>query len=129
MPVGQRIDENARRVILTMGERTTGAQSTRRIVSLTASRPELKGWDWVHDIRESSGEASNADVTEVAGAFAGSPPGPAWTIFVTNDRNFGLWCKVMDVQFPGRTHLTALTVEAAEAQLDALRASRAPSSS
>ena len=116
-------------MILTMGADVTGARSTRHILDLTARRPELKSWDWIHDVRESSGEASNADVTDVAAAFADSPPGPAWTIFVTNDRNFGLWCKVMDVQFPGRTHLTALTVEAAEAQLDALRASRAPSSS
>ena len=116
-------------MILTMGEDVTGAQSTRHILDLTARRPELKGWDWVHDIRESSGEVGNADVAGVAAAFADSPPGPAWTVFVTNDRNFALWCKVMDVQFPRRTHLTALTVEAAIAQLDALRSSRVPSSS
>jgi len=87
----------------------------------------------VHDIRQSSGEVGNPDVVEVASAFDDSPPGPTWTIFVTNDRNFYLWCKVMDAQFSGRTHLTALTLYEAEEQLDALRAlngpSRAPSSS
>lgn len=116
-----------------MGDDVTGAQTAGHIVDLTARRPELKGWDWVHDIRQSSGEADNADVAEVARAFADSPPGPTWTIFVTEDRNFGLWCKVMDAQFRGRAHLTAPTVEAALRELDQLRAlngpSRAPSSS
>ena len=102
---------------------------SRYIINLTGRRPELKGWDWVHDIRHSSGEVGNPDVVEVARAFADSPPGPTWTVFVTHDRNFDLWCKVMDAQFPGRTHLTALTPEAALRQLDALRASPAPSSS
>ena len=127
IPLRERIDEQARRVILTMGEDVTGAQSARHIVQLTARRPELKGWDWVHDIRHSSGEVGNPDVTEVARAFVDSPPGPTWTVFVTEDRNFYLWCKVMDAQFRGRVHLTALTVDEAEEQLDALRALNGPS--
>jgi hypothetical protein len=116
-----------------MDQDVTGAQSSRHILQLTARRPELKGWDWVHDVRHSSGEVGNPDVAEVARAFVDSPPGPTWTVFVTEDRNFGLWCKVMDARFRGRLHLTALTVEDALRQLDALRAlngpGRAPSSS
>lgn len=104
-----------------MGDDVTGAQASRHIVELATRRPELKGWDWVHDIRGSSGEVGNEDVAAVARAFADSPPGPAWTVFVTDDRNFALWCKVMDAQFDGRLHLTAPTVEAALQQLDALR--------
>ena len=110
-----------------MGEDVTGAQSTRHILQLTARRPELKGWDWVYDVRHSSGEVGNPDVNEVARAFADSPPGPTWTVFVTEDRNFGLWCRVMDAQFRSRSHLTALTVDAAHQQLDALRARNGPS--
>lgn len=83
----------------------------------------------MHDIRHSSGEVGNPDVIAVADAFADSPPGPTWTLFVTRDRNFSLWCRVMDAQFPGRTHLTAPTPEAALRRLDELRATPAPSSS
>lgn len=112
-----------------MGPDVRGETVSRRILELTAARPELAGWDWIHDIRESSGDVGNPDVAMVARAFAAAPPGPTWTVFVTHDRNFDLWCRVMDAQFPGRTHLTAPSVEAAVLRLDRLRTSPAPSSS
>lgn len=115
------IDEAARRVVMTADGATTGAQTSRFIVDLVARRPELAGWDWIHDIRDSSGEADNRDVQSVAEAFAGAPPGPSFTIFVTEDRGFDLWAKVMDHAFLERRHLTSPTVEAAIAELDALR--------
>jgi hypothetical protein len=107
-------------VIVAVGPDVRGEQASRHIVGLVADRPELAGWDWIHDVRESSGEVGNPDVVQVAEAFAGAD-GPTWTIFVTYDRNFGLWCKVMDAQFGDRVHLTAPTLEAAIQELDARR--------
>lgn len=130
MDIDHHFDEAARRVCMRIGQTATGSAVSRHIGSLTARRPELAGWDWIHDIRESSGEVDNADIAAVAEAFAGAPPGPCWTVFVSHDRNLGLWCKVMDAMFQGRQHLSVLSPEAAHQLLDSLRAATpAPSSS
>lgn len=122
MDIEHRFDEQARRVFMTVGGAATGRAVAGHIADLVAARPELTGWDWIQDVRESSGEVDNADVAVVAEAFAVAPPGPCWTIFVSHDRNFGLWCKVMDVMFQGRQHRAVLSPEAAVVLLDSLRA-------
>jgi len=130
MAIGHRIDEAKKRVFMTVGEAATGAAVSRQIARLAADRPELAGWDWIQDVRESRGDVDNADIASVAEAFAVAPPGPCWTIFVSHDPNLGLWCKVMDAMFNGRLHRAVLTPEAAVALLDSLRAANpAPSSS
>lgn len=130
MDIEQRFDEPARRVFMRVGGAATGTAVSRHIAALVAARPELTGWDWIQDLRESSGDVDNADIATVAEAFAAAPPGPCWTIFVSHDRNFGLWCKVMDAMFQGRMHRAVLSPEAAVMLLDSLRASTpAPSSS
>lgn len=129
MTIEHRFDEMSRRVFVRIDGSATGAAVSRHIAALAAARPELTGWDWVQDVRESSGEVDNADIAVVAEAFAVAPPGPCWTIFVSHDQNLGLWCKVMDVMFRGRSHRAVLTPEAAIELLDALRANPAPSSS
>lgn len=129
MDIEHRIDEPGRRVFMRMGEAATGAAVARRIAELAAARPELAGWDWIQDVRESRGEVGNDDIATVAKAFAGAH-GPCWTIFVSRDPNLNLWCKVMDAMFDGRLHRAALTPEAALQLLDSLRvATPAPSSS
>lgn len=129
MDIGHRFDESAKRVFMTVGETATGAAVSAHIARLAADRPELAGWDWIQDVRESRGEVDNADIASVAEAFAAAPPGPCWTVFVSHDTNLGLWCKVMDAMFNGRLHRAAPTPEAALALLDSLRApDSAPSS-
>ena len=122
MTIEHRVDEGARRVTLVLGPRDTAAASTRLILDLVAERPELKSWDWVHDVREAGGHADLADTDAVAAAFAGDAGTPCWTIFVSHDRHLALWCQVMDHQIPGRRHFTAPTLEKAYADLDARRA-------
>lgn len=130
MDIEHCIDESSRRVLMTIGETATGGAVSRRIAALTADRPELAGWDWIQDVRESRAEVDNADIAAVAEAFAAAPPGPCWTIFVSHDPNLGLWCKVMDAMFRGRLHRAVLSPEAASMLLDQLRAANpAPSSS
>ena len=129
MDIEHRFDEPARRVHMTIGETATGAAVAQRIADLTAARPELAGWDWIQDVRESRGGVDNADIASVAEAFAGAPPGPCWTVFVSHDPNLAIWCKVMDAMFNGRLHRAVLAPEAAVALLETLRASPAPSSS
>lgn len=121
MKIDHRIDDRAKRVVVILGRGETGANATQFIRDLVEQRPELTGWDWIHDVRESAADAGHADASLVAEAFAGSPPGQTYTVFVTNDRNLILWCRVMDHQFRDRLHLTALTLEAAHAELDARR--------
>ena len=120
MNLGHRIDESNRRVFMTIGSEATGASASRYIAGLAAERPELAGWDWVQDVRESSGEVDNADIEAVARAFGST--GPCWTVFVSHDPNLRLWCKVMDGMFDGRLHLAAPTVEAAVRALEEARA-------
>ena len=129
MDIAHRFDEEARRVVMTVGESGTGASVSRYIAALVAKRPEILGWDWIQDIRQGSGEVDNADIRATAVIFAAAPPGPCWTIFVSHDRNLGLWCKVMDAMFQGRQHRAVLSLEAAGVLLNSLRASPAPSSS
>ncbi|MDP1777717.1 MAG: hypothetical protein Q8K90_03820 [Brevundimonas sp.] len=130
MDIEHRFDEPAKRVLMRVGETTTGAAVSRHIAGLAAGRPELAGWDWIQDVRESRGEVDNADIASVAEAFAAAPPGPCWTVFISPDPNLALWCKVMDAMFIGRLHRAVLTPEAAVQLLDSLRAATpAPSSS
>lgn len=129
MEIEHRIDEPLRRVVMRVGEAPTGAEVTAYISALTAARPELAGWDWINDLRDSRGRVENADIAAVAEVFAAAPPGPCWNVYVSHDRNLGLWCRVMDAMFAERRHLTVLTPEAAHSLLDTLRAANpAPSS-
>lgn len=117
------IDEDHRRVTLTPGPAVTGRQSARLIVELVGARPELADWDWIMDLRQSSGESDNSDVATVARAFArhATVGGRSYTVFVTEDPGFPLWARTMDPQFDGRIHLTAPTLEAAQSLLDRRR--------
>ena len=121
MSIETRIDETARRITQVLSPAASGAEASRVIVEMVAQRPELAGWDWVHDVREAEGRATLEDVQVTAAAFADAPPGETFTVFVSNDRNLILWCRVMDHQIPGRRHLTALTLEEAHADLDRRR--------
>ena len=122
MGIEHLIDETARRVTIVLKPCDTAAASTRLILDLVARRPELLGWDWIHDVREAGGHADLADTNAVADVFAKVPEAEAYTVFVTRDRHLDLWCQVMDHQIRGRRHLTALTLEQAHADLDARRA-------
>lgn len=126
MDIDHRIDEPARRVLMKVGEAATGTAVSRYIAALAAARPELAGWDWINDVRDSGGDVDNADIAMVAEAFSVAPPGPCWTVFVSPDPNLALWCKVMDAMFNGRLHLAVTTPEAAAALLDSLRAAAGP---
>ena len=130
MDIEHRFDEAAKRVFMTIGEAATGTAVARQIASLAAARPELAGWDWIQDVRDSRGGVDNGDIAMVAEAFAAAPPAPCWTVFVSTDPNLGLWCKVMDAMFRTRLHRSVLTPEAAIQLLESLRgATPAPSSS
>lgn len=123
MDLSHRIDEAARRVFMTLGESATGAATARYIAGLAAARPELAGWDWIQDVRETRGAVDNADIEAVSAAFGST--GPCWTVFVSHDPNLALWCKVMDGIFDGRRHLTAATVDGALRALEDARAGAA----
>ncbi len=119
MDLDHRTDETSRRVFMTIGGGVTGAAVARYIATVAAARPELTGWDWIQDVRESSGEVDNADIETVARAFGKT--GPCWTVFVSHDPNLRLWCRVMDAMFQGRRHLSAATPEAAVKLLEDMR--------
>lgn len=121
MTITAELDEALHRVVMLYGDSDPASAATREIVRMVAERPELKGWDWVHDLRPTMGDGGIEDSNRVAEAFRGAPGGVCYTIFVTRDRHFGLWTSAMDHQFNGRKHLTAITVEQALADLDQLR--------
>lgn len=121
MTITSEIDEDLQRVLMRYGDADPAASAAREIVRMVVERPELKGWDWVHDLRPTMGDGGLEDANRVAEAFKGAPDGVCYTIFVTRDRHFGLWASAMDHQFNGRKHLTAVTLEQALADLDQLR--------
>jgi hypothetical protein len=114
-------DEDARRVVIVWGPTASGAAASHHIVSMVQERPELKGWDWVQDLRRTEGDGGVDDANRVAAAFADAPAGRTYTLFVTRDPHFGLWTPAMDLQFADRKHRLALTLEQALADLDQLR--------
>jgi hypothetical protein len=126
MGFGEIIDEVNRRVLITSPDGISGQAATRIIVDMVRQRPELTGWDWVHDVRRALGDVSVDDISEVARAFANPPPGVTFTIFVSTDANLGTWARAMDFEFVRRRHLCAPTPEAALALLERHRAAISP---
>lgn len=118
----QVIDEANRRVLLTSPEGMSGRDATRSIIDMVRKRPELVGWDWIHDVRRAAGDVNVEDISGVAAAFVDPPPGETFTIFVSDDPNLGLWGQAMDFDFVRRRHLAVTTPEAAIALLERHRA-------
>lgn len=121
MTIALDVDEEFERVFMTITGASTGAQVSRCIAEHVAEHPEAMGWDWVQDIRLSTGEVTVADCNTVAAAFAPGDVRDCWTVFVSLDRNLGLWTPSMDLMFKHRKHLTAVTIEQAVADLDVRR--------
>lgn len=126
MGLGEIIDEANRRVLITSPDGTSGQAATRIIVDMARQRPELVGWDWIHDVRRALGDVSVEDISQVARAFADPPPGDTFTIFVSTDPHLGIWARAMDFEFVRRRHLCAPTPEAAIALLERHRAATIP---
>ena len=53
--------------------------------------------------------------------FAAHPSVPTYTVFITQDRSFADWARVMDFQFQNRKHHVVSSPEEAEALLERLR--------
>lgn len=121
LAITHRIDDPRRQVWIRADGATTGAEVSAFIVGLTEARPELLEFDFVHDLREASGDVNNNDVDRVATSFAAGPAGPTYTVFITLDPHFATWARAMDFQFPNRKHYIASTPEGAEALLRRLR--------
>lgn len=122
LAIAHRIDDQHRQVWIRADGATTGAHVSAFIVELTEARIELRGYDFVHDLREASGDVNNNDVDQVATSFAATPSAVAYTVFITDDPSFGIWARAMDFQFPTRRHYVASSPEGAEALLQRLRA-------
>lgn len=104
-------------LVLTKGT-ASGRDVARAILAEVAARPELASWDWIHDLRDASGDVSHDDVTGIAEAFGETPPArSALTVFITFDPHFGLWARTMDPLFPNRTHVVATSLEGAVAAI------------
>jgi hypothetical protein len=93
------------------------------------ARSELLDYDFVIDVREASGDVNNNDVEQVATSFAAHPSIPTYTVFITHDRSFADWAKVMDFQFSNRKHHVVSSPEQAEALLERLRPQGLPTQS
>jgi hypothetical protein len=119
-------EDAARRVRVVAGPRDKGADIARQVCALLEARPELTGFDFLYDLTDWSGEATNADVEAIARVYEPRRvpmPSAKYTVFATGDPNFHLWAAAMDHFFADRRHYVARTVPLAEARLAALRAS------
>lgn len=121
MPISLEVDDENERVFMTITGGATGAQVARRIAEHVECHPQARRWDWVQDVRLSTGEVTVADINAVARTFAPGDVEDCWTVFVSMDRNLGLWLPSMDLMFKRRKHLSAITIEQAVADLDVLR--------
>ncbi|MBX9617221.1 MAG: hypothetical protein K2X25_16635 [Caulobacteraceae bacterium] len=129
MAITHRIDDQRRQVWIRADGATTGAHVSGFIVELAESRSELMDYDFVHDLREASGDVNNNDVDRVATSFSARPSSPSHTVFITRDPSFGLWARSMDFQFPNRKHHVVQTPAEAEALLRRLRSEVSPARS
>lgn len=121
MAVTHLIDDDRRRVHIRIDGSTNGAAASGVIVALADARSELLDYDFVIDIRDASGDVNNNDVDQVATSFAAHPSVPTYTVFITQDRSFADWARVMDFQFQNRKHHVVSSPEEAEALLERLR--------
>ncbi len=129
MAITHRIDDKRRLVWMTLDGNTTGAEASAFIVEMNEARSELVDYDFVHDLRNASGDANNNDVDRVATSFAARPSVQTHTVFITHDPAFGVWARAMDFQFPNRQHHVVASPQGAEALLERLRSGVSPARS
>lgn len=125
MTITVRIDEQRRRVIVTVPPGTRWAAFHTEVIKTVEDAPRLTDWNWIID--EERQQMDDVDVEGmmlIGSAFrrhTRTPEGTV-TIVVTNDRHYALWARVMDHNFGGRQHLGAKTLREAEAMLDRIDA-------
>lgn len=122
MTVRLSVDPGLRLAIVRTDGEATGRHVADVIAAQVRARPELCGWDWIHELTGASGEVSQDDVQRIADAFRGRPPDrDVVTVFITFDSAFGLWARTMDRLFARRRHLAARSLEGAVALIQAAR--------
>jgi hypothetical protein len=122
------IEDTARRVRVLAATRDRGGDLARAVCALIEARPELAGYDFLYDLTDWTGEATNADVEAIAEVYLPrrtAQPAVKYTVFATADANFHLWAAAMDHFFGDRRHYCARTMPLAEARLTALRTASA----
>ncbi len=119
------IDRASGWVTIVAGPKDNGATVSRMVCGLLESQPEVAGYDFIFDLTDWTGEASNADVEAIAACYATHRVDEArtkYSLLATSDPNFHLWAAAMDHFFIDRRHLVTRTVALAEARLRDLRA-------
>jgi hypothetical protein len=79
-------------------------QAMEDALAILDTRPEIRGWDWTLLLPEGATDITVDDVATFAARFP-KQTREAVSIFISEDRYLHLWARVMDFQFPGRTHL------------------------
>ncbi|MFA4892250.1 hypothetical protein [Brevundimonas sp.] len=121
MPVMIECDLERKRVLVTVEVGVRPPEFERAIEEALDRHPPSSEWDWIIDDHARVDDIGVEGVARIAGLYARHAPDPAresYTVIITGDRYFTPWGRVMDLHFRRRTHVAALTVEAAHALLD-----------
>lgn len=113
------LDQATRIAVAVIEGDATGRDVAKVILAKVEARPWVASWDWIHDLRNASGEVSHDDVARIAEGFAqGIPPRRSvLTAFITFDPSFELWARTMDPLFANRSHVVVRSLEGAVAMI------------
>lgn len=118
-------DPSKRRLVISPDEGTSADRVTGVIVDLVAGQPDLIEWDWILDVSHGLERFLPSHTDDVSEAFGGQGGSGTYTVLVAGNPMMSLFARTLDFRFPGRSHLVAPTMAAAERILDRRRAAAA----
>lgn len=115
------VDDEQRRILVTINGSPTGRLVSKGICSIFLTRPDAVTYDMLYDMRTYAADVTANDVLPLVAVYEQCNPDRSVrcrTAFVTPDPNFELWAAAFNDQFPGRTHAAFKVWAEAEAYLD-----------
>jgi hypothetical protein len=101
------VDDQARRIFVTISGAPTGRLVSKGICSIFLTRPDAVTYDMFYDMRTYAADVTADDILPLVAVYEQCNPDrsvPCRTAFVTRDPNFALWAAAFNEQFPGRVH-------------------------
>ena len=110
------IDAPSRTLTLKLEDGKSARRALEIAFDLLRNKPYLWDWDWIVEAQRVPDDASVQQIADLA-RIQPITGRQAITTLVSQDRYLHLWARVMDFQFPSRTHRVVGTIAAARAAI------------